>query len=128
MSADWLLSLPDVPVTLHCCLSHLLCGKCSGHLAHSHVEPSGPLPGWLASPNPAATGGQLPAFLAREQSPRHYSRLLPALVSPPHTPLPGNFKLQVGSWATERQHTRTRTHTLQIAPTGYGFQLLPYLT
>lgn len=40
-------------------------------------------------------------------------------MSPPHPPLPGDFTLQVGSRAAERQRARART--LQIAPAGYGF-------
>lgn len=118
VSADRVLSLLTSPS-----LSCLLCGGCPGPLAHS-VWNSSPLPGWLASPARAAQVAHgLPSWPGSSH-PGTTPRLPPSLVSPPHTPLPSDFKLPVGSWATERQHART----LQIAPTGYGCRLLPYLT
>lgn len=112
VSADLLPSLPDVPATLHCCLSRLLCGECSGHLARSMREPAVPR-GWLTSPDRAAQGPT-----ACRVGKGTVAQALPGASRPPRCPLPtlpcqaiSHYRWEAGPLSDNAHaHARTRTH------------------
>lgn len=121
VSADRVLSLLMSPS-----LSCLLCGGCSGPLAHSVWNSS---PSLAGSPHlpvqhrwPTAC---LPGQGAVTQALRHASQ-------PPWCPLPTLPSQAISNYLWEAGPLSDNTHaharTLQIAPTGYGCRLLPYLT
>lgn len=121
VSADLLPSLPDVPATLHCCLSRLLCGECSGHLARSMREPAVPR-GWLTSPDRAAQGPT-----ACRVGKGTVAQALPGASRPPRCPLPtlpcqaiSHYRWEVGPLSDNAHaHARARTHAHAPRPRAF---------